>query len=91
MHTLEQLQKQQIGLRLPKYLIEELDSFANEYSLNRSELISEAIKAFIDEQKANLIYKSFDNSCKELKKALKDDSSLMSLEDLIDELNDQAS
>jgi len=91
MHTLEQLQKQQIGLRLPKYLIEELDNFANEYSLNRSELISEAIKAFIDEQKANLLYKNFDNSCKELKKALKDDSDLMSLEDLIDELGDQAS
>ena len=87
MHTLEQLQKQQIGLRLPKYLIEELDNFTKEYSLNRSELISEAIKAFINEQRANMLYTGFDNSCKELKNALKDDSNLMSLEELIDELD----
>ena len=49
------------------------------------------LKYFKDIQIYDRIYKSFDNSCKELKKALKDDSSLMSLEDLIDELNDQAS
>ena len=36
MYTLHQLEKQQVGLRLPKYLIEEIDAFTKEYALNRS-------------------------------------------------------
>lgn len=90
MVALENLQKLQVGLRLPKYLIDEIDEFTREYSLNRSEIITESIKAFIAEQKANKIYQSFDTSCKELKNILeqKDDSTLQSLDGLIDELAD---
>ncbi|MBD3795311.1 MAG: hypothetical protein IE881_05160 [Epsilonproteobacteria bacterium] len=88
MYALEQLQKQQVGLRLPKYLIDEIDAFTKEYSLNRSEIIIESIKAFILEQKARKIYDSFDVSCKELKDILDsdDDRHLISIEELIDEL-----
>jgi len=88
MYALEQLQKQQVGLRLPKYLIDEIDAFTKEYSLNRSEIIIESIKAFILEQKARKIYDSFDVSCKELKDILDsdDDTHLISIEELIDEL-----
>jgi metal-responsive CopG/Arc/MetJ family transcriptional regulator len=87
MYALEQLQKQQVGLRLPKYLIDEIDAFTKEYSLNRSEIIIESIKAFILEQKARKIYDSFDVSCKELKDILDsdDDKHLISIEELIDE------
>jgi metal-responsive CopG/Arc/MetJ family transcriptional regulator len=52
MIALENLQKQQVGLRLPKYLIDEIDAMTKEYALNRSEIITESIKAFIAEQKA---------------------------------------
>lgn len=88
MYALEQLQKQQVGLRLPKYLIDEIDAFTKEYSLNRSEIIIESIKAFILEQKVRKIYDSFDVSCKELKDILDsdDDRHLISIEELIDEL-----
>lgn len=88
MIALENLQKQQVGLRLPKYLIDEIDAMTKEYALNRSEIITESIKAFIAEQKAKKIYDSFDLSCKELQQILqtKDDSKLQSLDGLIDEL-----
>lgn len=88
MMALENLQKQQVGLRLPKYLIDEIDALTKEYALNRSEIITESIKAFIAEQKAKKIYDSFDISCKELQRILqtKDDSKLQSLDGLIDEL-----
>lgn len=88
MYALSQLEKQQVGLRLPKYLIDELDSMTQEYALNRSELITESIKAFIAEQKEKKLCGEFDKSCKELKSVLDsgDDSHLGSLGDLIDEL-----
>jgi hypothetical protein len=93
MYTIEQLEKQQVGLRLPKYLIDEIDIFTKEYSLNRSEIITESIKAFISEQKSRKLYESFDKSAKELKEVLenKDDSHLDTLGEFIDELNNQAS
>lgn len=89
MHTLEELEKQQIGLRLPKFLINEIDELTKEYSLNRSEIITESIRSFISEQKSRKIYDNFENSCKELNIILenKDDSHLGTLEDLIDELD----
>ena len=88
MIALENLQKQQVGLRLPKYLVDEIDAMTKEYALNRSEIITESIKSFIAEQKAKKIYDSFDLSCKELQQILqtKDDSKLQSLDGLIDEL-----
>ncbi len=92
MYALHQLEKQQVGLRLPKYLIEEIDEFTKEYSLNRSEVITESIKAFIQAQKERRLYDSFDSSCKELQGILKNgDDNLGTLEELIDELNNQAS
>jgi len=90
MYTLEDLQKQQVGLRLPKYLINEIDEFTKEYSLNRSEIITESIKAFIKVQKQRKIYENFDQSCKELKEVLdtNNHTSLQTLDELIDELRD---
>ncbi|MEA2050734.1 MAG: ribbon-helix-helix domain-containing protein [Campylobacterota bacterium] len=90
MYALEQLEKQQVGLRLPKYLIDEIDLITKEYSLNRSEIITESIKNFISEQKSKKLYESFEQSSKEMKKILKndDDSHLGTLREFIDELND---
>jgi metal-responsive CopG/Arc/MetJ family transcriptional regulator len=88
MHSLKQLEKQQIGLRLPKYLVEEIDEFTKEFSLNRTDIIIEAIKSYVNEQKANMFYDDFDHSCKELSTIIKDKKSenLQTLDGLIDEL-----
>lgn len=91
MYSLEQLQKQQIGLRLPKYMIDEIDEFTKEYSLNRSEIIIESIKNFIQEQKTNEYYKSFEKSTKELKEHFTQNTKLSTLDELINELDNNIS
>ncbi len=82
MRSLENLQKQQVGLRLPTYLINELDTLGKSYELNRSEMITEAIRSFIEEQKALQFYKEFETACVELKDA----KEAKTLGQLIDEL-----
>ena len=86
MLSLEQLEKQQVGLRLPKYLIDELDELTKEYSLNRSDLITESVKAFLVEQKHKKFYSDFDQSAKELKSILNKETNETSLDELINEL-----
>ena len=89
MHNLAKLQKQQVGLRLPQYLIDEIDEFTKSFSLNRSEIIIEAIKSYIEEQKVNNFYNQFDDACKQLKIVTKTEQNLdklQTLDELIDEL-----
>ena len=47
MHSLSELQKQQVGLRLPRYLIEQIDEFTKEYNLNRTDIIIESISSYV--------------------------------------------
>lgn len=89
MHTLRQLEKQQVGLRLPKYLVDELDEFTKDYSLNRTDIIVEAVKSYVTEQKAKIFYADFEDSVKELSLTLntpKQKDDLKSLDELINEL-----
>ncbi len=89
MHSLAQLQKQQVGLRLPVYLVEQIDEFTKEYNLNRTDIIIESIKSYMAEQEAKEFYKEFDTACKELKEVLDDPKKadkLQTLDELLDEL-----
>jgi len=89
MHSISQLEKQQVGLRLPKYLIEEIDAFTEEYAVNRTDIITEAVKSYIQEQKEKMFYENFEKGVKELKEILdgkKDKFQLTTLDELIDEL-----
>ena len=56
MYTLQQLEKQQIGLRLPQYLIDDIDEFTQEFSVNRTDIIMEALRSYIEEQKEKFAY-----------------------------------
>ncbi|MBT5935871.1 hypothetical protein [Sulfurimonas sp.] len=88
MHTLSQLEKQQVGLRLPKYLLDEIDTFTKEYSLNRTDIIVEALKSYVAEQKAKIFYDGFESSVEELNTVLTTkEKKLQSLDELIDELD----
>ncbi|WP_201352019.1 ribbon-helix-helix domain-containing protein [Hydrogenimonas urashimensis] len=91
MHSLKELEKQQVGLRLPKYLIDEIDELTAKFSLNRTEVIIEAVKSYVEAQKEELFYEEFDNASKELKKVLKkeDHHNLQTLDALIDELENR--
>ena len=86
MYSLTQLQKQQVGLRLPQYILDDLDEFTKAFSLNRSEIILEAVKSYIENQKNEIFYNKFNDTSKELKKAITKNESLQTLDELIDEL-----
>jgi len=88
MYNIYQLEKQQVGLRLPRYLIEEIDAFTNQFSINRTDIITEAISSYISNQKANMFYNNFNEGCKELKTSLSlnNTDSMKSLDELINEL-----
>ncbi len=90
MHSIEQLEKQHVGLQVPKYLLDEIDSFTKQFAVNRSDVIIEALSSYLSEQKNNLYYKSFDRSAKELKQILdsKNSVELQTLDEFIDELKD---
>lgn len=90
MHSISQLEKQQVGLRLPKYLVEEIDALTESYSVNRTDIITEAIQSYLKEQKAKQFYDAFDESCKEIRaieEGKTDKSNLKTLDALIDELD----
>jgi metal-responsive CopG/Arc/MetJ family transcriptional regulator len=90
MHSIEQLEKQQVGLRLPKYLIDEIDEFTQKFSVNRTDIIMEAIKSYVNEQKSKLFYDSFEDAAKELQKIRSSEKKeeLQTLHGLINELED---
>jgi len=66
---------------LHSYLVDEIDELAKKFSLNRTDIIEEAIRSYISAQKEDMIYKDIENSFKELK-----ESEFSTLEELIDEL-----
>ncbi|MBN2897119.1 MAG: hypothetical protein JXK05_14645 [Campylobacterales bacterium] len=82
MHALNQLEKQQVGLRLPRYLVEEMDELTREYAINRTDIICEAITSYLAQQRAERFYQDFDASCK----AIKSGATSQTLDALIDEL-----
>jgi len=89
MNTLSKLQKQQIGLRLPVYLVEQIDEFSKKYNLNRSDIIVESIRSYLEQQEAEEFYNNFDKGCKELKEVLdnpKKANNLQTLDEFLDEL-----
>jgi metal-responsive CopG/Arc/MetJ family transcriptional regulator len=88
MHHIELLRKKQVGLRLPEYLLQELDELSAEYDLNRSEIILEAIRAYLEEQKTRHFYSEFEQAAKELKAAVQGDECGQTLQDLLHELED---
>ena len=86
MHDIAQLQKQQVGLRLPKYLVEEIDELTELYAINRTDIITEAVRSYVTDQKAKLLYERFDRSAKEAKAIESGQSPRATLDGLIDEL-----
>lgn len=90
MYTLSELEKKQVGLRLPKYLVDDMDEFTKEFSINRTDIIVEAIKSYIQEQKENLFYNNFDKSCTEARNIIDGKLEETSLRELINEYKDNS-
>jgi hypothetical protein len=70
-------------------LVERIDELTEQYELNRTDIIIESIKSYIEMQEAQEFYDSFDKSCQELKEVLtepKKADKLQSLDELLNEL-----
>jgi len=87
MHSLAQLEKQQVGLRLPKYLVDEIDEFTEQFSLNRTDIITEALKSYIAEQKEKIFYEGFGRALSEVKDMIDGKLPETTLGELINELD----
>jgi len=87
MNSVAQLEKQQVGLRLHKYLIDEIDEFTKEFSVNRTDIITEAIKSYLSAQREKMFYMEFERSCQEAKRMIDGEVVETSLGELINELN----
>jgi len=90
MHTLQQLERQQVGLRLSRYLVEQMDELAADYSLNRKDIIVEAIRSYVAEQQAERFYSEFAGAVESMKAIAKGkpEERTNNLDNLIDELED---
>ncbi len=74
-------------MRLYKYPIDEIDEFTKEFSINRTDIITEAIKSYLSTQREKMFYMDFDRSCKEAKQMINGEIVETSLGKLINELN----
>ena len=88
MHSLAEIEKQQVGLRLQKYLVDEIDELTKVFSVNRTDIIVEAIKSYIAQEKENIIYDGIENACVELRE-IRDGKRKVSKSDTLDGLIDE--
>ena len=88
MLALKDLETQQVGLRLPKYLVNEIDSLIADYNINRSNFIHKAIEQVVQDYKKNKFYERFEDSVAELKLVLDGKSQSKDAWELLDELKD---
>ncbi|SMN00235.1 hypothetical protein SPONL_1139 [uncultured Candidatus Thioglobus sp.] len=89
MHSLKQIEKQQVGLRIPTYLVKEIDELTRNYDINRSAFITEAVQSFIKEQKEKIFYEGLEQAVKEMKMMIDGELPKATLTDLIAELKDE--
>jgi predicted transcriptional regulator len=87
MHALKELETKQIGLRLSKHLVNEVDDLISDYDINRSTFITEAITDFVAKQKEKIFYDGLEEAVKEMKMMMDGDLPKTTLDDLINELD----
>lgn len=86
MHTLEQLETKQVGLRMPVYLLKEIDELLENFEINRSTFINEAVKSMLQKQKEERVYQRLDEAMSEVGQMLRGEIPKMDARSLLDEL-----
>ena len=86
MHTIKELEKQQVGLRMPAYLLEEIDEARGKYKVNRSEFLIEATQSYLKLVKEREFYEDLRGSMQEAKLMIDGKIPSKSARSLLDEL-----
>lgn len=89
MHTIAELEKQQVGLRMPTYLLNELDELTSEYNVNRSDILIEATKSYIESIKEEKVYQRLGEAMGEVKLMIDGKIPTLSARDHIKELKNE--
>ncbi|SFV62089.1 hypothetical protein MNB_SUP05-5-630 [hydrothermal vent metagenome] len=86
MHPIAELEKQQVGLRMPVYLLNELDELTSKYKVNRSDILIEATKSYIQAIKEDEVHGRLKTALKEVKMDIDGKLELPDARSLLDEL-----
>lgn len=90
MHTLEQLETKQVGLRMPVYLLKEIDELLEDFEINRSTFINEAVKSMLKKQKEKRVHQRLDEAMSEVGQMLRGEIPKISARDTLLEMKNEA-
>jgi metal-responsive CopG/Arc/MetJ family transcriptional regulator len=90
MNAIAKLQTKQVGLKLPIYILEDLDKITKKYKVNRSSIILEALRAYITDNKQEKFYEEFREAMVEVKLMREGKLPKINAMDFIDELKNNA-
>lgn len=86
MHTISGLKKQQVGVRMPTYLLNDIDKISNKYKVNRSEILIESAKNYVASVKEKEVHKRLEEAMKEAKLMIDGKIPSIDARSLLDEL-----
>ncbi|WP_428087489.1 hypothetical protein [Candidatus Thioglobus sp.] len=89
MRLVKDLEKQQVGVRMPTYLLNDIDEITKKYKVNRSEILIEAVKSYVAEIKEQVVYERLGESMQEVKLMMDGKIPTIDARSLIDELKNQ--
>lgn len=78
--------KQQVGFRMPTYLLNEVDGVVSKYEINRSEFLNEAAKDYLQAIKEQEVYSRLDEAMQEVKLMIDGKIPSRPARDLLDEI-----
>jgi metal-responsive CopG/Arc/MetJ family transcriptional regulator len=90
MRSVEQLKTKQVGLKLPVYLLDDLEEITEESSVSRSTIITEAVRFYLEEYQKRKVHQGLKEALTGVKLVQEGKLPRNTLEDLIDELNDDS-
>ena len=89
MHSIKELEKQQVGLRMPTYLLNDIDEITSKYKVNRSEILIEAAKSYIASVKEKEVYERLGEAMQEVKLMMDGKIPKISARDTIKQLKNE--
>jgi CopG family transcriptional regulator / antitoxin EndoAI len=66
-HNVADLQKRQVGLRMPVFLLNDIDKITKKYKINRTDILIEATKSYLEQVKENEVYQSLGQALAEVR------------------------
>ena len=83
---MQKIQTQQVGLRLPTYLVDEVDEFIKDFNVSRTTFIAEAISNFLKQQKEKEVHARLGEAMQEVRLMMDGKIPTKSARSLLDEI-----